>query len=70
MSEKQAARNSRADFTYLVSWWVPDCDAEALRNMVDWNHWVSHNGHPTYCRFFGVASVQARRPRDHLLTLL
>lgn len=40
MSEKQSARNSRADFTYLVSWWAPDCDAEALRNMVDWNHWA------------------------------
>lgn len=46
MSEKQATRNSRADFTYLVSWWAPDCDAEALRNMVDWNHWVSHHQHP------------------------
>ena len=41
MDEKQAERNSRCDFAYLVSWWAPDCDAEALRNLVDWNHWVS-----------------------------
>ncbi|KAK8134482.1 hypothetical protein PG984_006494 [Apiospora sp. TS-2023a] len=35
-----AHRNSRADFTYLVSWWAPRCDAEALRTMVDWQHWA------------------------------
>ncbi|KAK7954637.1 hypothetical protein PG988_015331 [Apiospora saccharicola] len=40
-SEKQAARNSRADFAYMVSWWVgPDCDAETLRTLIDWNHWA------------------------------
>ncbi|KAK8032164.1 isoprenoid synthase domain-containing protein [Apiospora arundinis] len=40
-NEKQAARNSRADFAYMVSWWVgPHCDAECLRTMIDWNHWA------------------------------
>ncbi|KAK8001560.1 Presilphiperfolan-8-beta-ol synthase [Apiospora marii] len=40
-SEKQAARNSRADFAYMVSWWVgPHCDAETLRLLIDWNHWA------------------------------
>ncbi|KAK7978093.1 isoprenoid synthase domain-containing protein [Apiospora saccharicola] len=39
-----AHRNSRADFTYLVSWWAPRCDAEALRTMVDWQHWFDE-GH-------------------------
>ncbi|TEA14390.1 (+)-eremophilene synthase [Colletotrichum sidae] len=40
LNAKQAARNARADFTYLVSWWAPCCDAEALRTMVDWQHWA------------------------------
>ncbi|KAI1337721.1 isoprenoid synthase domain-containing protein [Xylariaceae sp. FL0016] len=38
--EKTSRRNSRADFTYLISFWVPNCDAEALRTMVDWQHWA------------------------------
>ncbi|KAK8039638.1 Presilphiperfolan-8-beta-ol synthase [Apiospora rasikravindrae] len=37
--KSEAYRNSRADFAYLVSWWAPHCDAEALRTMVDWQHW-------------------------------
>ncbi|KAF9877982.1 pentalenene synthase [Colletotrichum karsti] len=40
MNEKQRAKNSIADFTYLVSWWAPYCDAEALRTMVDWQNWA------------------------------
>ncbi|KAK8017298.1 isoprenoid synthase domain-containing protein [Apiospora rasikravindrae] len=44
-SEKQAARNSRADFAYMVSWWVgPHCDADTLRTLIDWNHWFDE-GH-------------------------
>ncbi|ORY57507.1 isoprenoid synthase domain-containing protein [Pseudomassariella vexata] len=38
--EKAAHRNSRADFTYLVSFWAPNGDAEALRTLVDWQHWA------------------------------
>jgi len=40
MTEKQAQRNARADFTFLVSWWAPNADAEALRTLVDWQHWA------------------------------
>ncbi|KAH8844670.1 hypothetical protein MCOR27_011710 [Pyricularia oryzae] len=36
----QALRNSKADFTFLVSWWAPSADAEAVRTMVDWQHWA------------------------------
>ena len=39
-NEKWAQRTSRADFCYLAAAWAPDCDEEALRIMVDWNHWV------------------------------
>ncbi|RYP24797.1 hypothetical protein DL765_000343 [Monosporascus sp. GIB2] len=38
--EKWAARNSKVDLAYLASIWAPTCDEEALRMMVDWNHWV------------------------------
>lgn len=38
--EKWAARNSKVDLAYLASIWAPSCDEEALRVMVDWNHWV------------------------------
>ncbi|KAJ6002360.1 Presilphiperfolan-8-beta-ol synthase [Penicillium sp. IBT 35674x] len=38
--EKWASRNSRVDLAYLASIWAPTCDEEALRMMVDWNHWV------------------------------
>ncbi|KAH8668900.1 isoprenoid synthase domain-containing protein [Xylariales sp. PMI_506] len=39
-SEKQSKRNAKADFTYLVAHWSANCDAEALRTMVDWQHWA------------------------------
>ncbi|KAL3483007.1 Presilphiperfolan-8-beta-ol synthase [Aspergillus germanicus] len=38
--EKWASRNSKVDLCYLASIWAPYCDEEALRMMVDWNHWV------------------------------
>ncbi len=40
-SDKWAARNSKVDLAYLASIWAPFCDENALRMMVDWNHWVS-----------------------------
>ncbi|KAI9035559.1 terpene synthase family protein [Aspergillus affinis] len=39
-SQQWAARNSKVDLAYLASIWAPYCDEEALRMMVDWNHWV------------------------------
>jgi hypothetical protein len=33
-------RNAKADFTFLVAYWAPNADAEALRTMVDWQHWA------------------------------
>ncbi|CAJ2505787.1 Uu.00g131810.m01.CDS01 [Anthostomella pinea] len=44
--EKAARRNAGADFTYLVSFWAPQCDAEALRTMVDWQHWNCSKAFP------------------------
>ncbi|RHZ53952.1 hypothetical protein CDV55_104405 [Aspergillus turcosus] len=38
--DKWASRNSRVDLCFLASIWAPYCDEEALRMMVDWNHWV------------------------------
>ncbi|KAJ8121679.1 hypothetical protein ONZ43_g1933 [Nemania bipapillata] len=38
--EKTNARNTRVDLCYLASIWAPDADEEALRMMLDWNHWV------------------------------
>ncbi|CDM27661.1 Presilphiperfolan-8-beta-ol synthase [Penicillium roqueforti FM164] len=38
--EKWASRNTRVDLAYLASIWAPTCDQEALRMMIDWNHWV------------------------------
>lgn len=38
--DKWAARNTKVDLAYLASIWAPYCDEEALRMMVDWNHWV------------------------------
>ncbi|OTA98480.1 hypothetical protein M426DRAFT_69724 [Hypoxylon sp. CI-4A] len=40
MDEKARAKNTRVDLCYLVSIWAPDADEEALRMMLDWNHWV------------------------------
>ncbi|KAH9236440.1 hypothetical protein K456DRAFT_1721796 [Colletotrichum gloeosporioides 23] len=40
LNDEQKSRHSRADFAYLVSWWAPKCDAEALRTMVDWQNWA------------------------------
>lgn len=38
--KKWASRNTRVDLAYLASIWAPTCDQEALRMMIDWNHWV------------------------------
>ncbi|KGO75960.1 Terpenoid synthase [Penicillium italicum] len=38
--EKWASRNTKVDLAYLASIWAPTCDQEALRMMIDWNHWV------------------------------
>lgn len=38
--EKWGQKNSRVDFCYLVSIWAPNADEDALRMMMDWNHWV------------------------------
>lgn len=38
--EKWAAKNTKADFAYLVALWAPYCDEEALRMMTDYNNWV------------------------------
>ncbi|KAK2754618.1 terpene synthase metal binding domain protein [Colletotrichum kahawae] len=40
LNDEQKSRHSRADFAYLVSWWAPSCDTEALRTMVDWQNWA------------------------------
>ncbi|KAI2771552.1 terpenoid synthase [Daldinia loculata] len=40
MDEKTSAKNKRADLCYLCSLWAPDADAESLRVMLDWCHWV------------------------------
>ncbi|KAI4254073.1 MAG: hypothetical protein LQ352_003319 [Teloschistes flavicans] len=34
------SKNRKVDLCYLASIWAPSCDEEALRMMVDWNHWV------------------------------
>ncbi|KAL8970703.1 MAG: hypothetical protein Q9183_001390 [Haloplaca sp. 2 TL-2023] len=39
--EKWDAKNRKVDLCYLASIWASSCDEEALRMMVDWNHWVS-----------------------------
>lgn len=33
-------RNAKADFAFLVAWWAPNADAEALRTLIDWQHWA------------------------------
>ncbi|KAK4032622.1 isoprenoid synthase domain-containing protein [Parachaetomium inaequale] len=38
--KKWAERNTRVDLCYLASIWAPEADEEALRMMLDWNHWV------------------------------
>ncbi|KAI1419590.1 Presilphiperfolan-8-beta-ol synthase [Xylaria sp. FL1777] len=40
MDEKTSSRNTRVDLCFLASIWAPDADEEALRMMLDWNHWV------------------------------
>lgn len=40
LTPKQAIGYAKADFTFLVSWWAPNADAEALRIMADWQHWA------------------------------
>ncbi|KAI0206676.1 Presilphiperfolan-8-beta-ol synthase [Astrocystis sublimbata] len=40
MDEKMSARNTRVDLCFLASIWAPDADEDALRMMLDWNHWV------------------------------
>jgi len=40
MDEKTSQKNSRVDLCYLASIWAPNADEEALRMMLDWNHWV------------------------------
>ncbi|KAI0410412.1 Presilphiperfolan-8-beta-ol synthase [Xylaria grammica] len=42
MDEKTSAKNTRADFCFLASIWAPNADEEALRMLLDWNHWVFH----------------------------
>jgi hypothetical protein len=43
MDEKTSQKNSRVDLCYLASIWAPNADEEALRMMLDWNHWVSRS---------------------------
>lgn len=38
--ERWAAKNTKADFAYLVALWAPYCDEEALRMMTDYNNWA------------------------------
>ncbi|KAI0169616.1 Presilphiperfolan-8-beta-ol synthase [Hypoxylon sp. FL1284] len=38
--EKTSAKNTRVDLCYLASIWAPEADEDALRMMLDWNHWV------------------------------
>ncbi|KAK0387053.1 hypothetical protein NLU13_5366 [Sarocladium strictum] len=40
LTPKQAMRNAKADFAFLVAWWAPNADAEALRTLIDWQHWA------------------------------
>ncbi|KAI0451913.1 Presilphiperfolan-8-beta-ol synthase [Xylaria acuta] len=40
MDEKASDRNTRADLCYMASIWSPTSNEEALRMMLDWNHWV------------------------------
>lgn len=47
-NDKWAAKNSKVDLAYLASIWAPSCDEEALRMMIDWNHWVRPAFHSSY----------------------
>ncbi|KUI56708.1 Presilphiperfolan-8-beta-ol synthase [Cytospora mali] len=40
--DEWATKNSKADFCYLSSLWVPNADEEALRVVVAWNEWIFH----------------------------
>ncbi|KAI0393303.1 Presilphiperfolan-8-beta-ol synthase [Xylariaceae sp. FL0594] len=40
MDERTNQKNARVDLCYLASIWAPNADEEALRMMLDWNHWV------------------------------
>lgn len=41
------AKNTKVDLCYLASIWAPTADAEALRMMLDWNHWVCRDADET-----------------------
>ncbi|KFH43684.1 Presilphiperfolan-8-beta-ol synthase-like protein [Hapsidospora chrysogenum ATCC 11550] len=41
IAEKEAEKNSKADFCFCASAMAPHADEEALRTMVDWLDWVS-----------------------------
>ncbi|KAI3393167.1 hypothetical protein diail_4655 [Diaporthe ilicicola] len=40
MDEKAAKKNSKVDFAYMTAIWSPTSNAEALRTILDWNHWI------------------------------
>jgi hypothetical protein len=40
LNEKQARKNAKADFSYMNAIWAPYADADSLRLMIDWHHWV------------------------------
>lgn len=38
--EKRRKKNSTTDFAYMTALWIPKADAESLRMILDWNHWI------------------------------
>ncbi len=46
VDDKWAAKNSKVDLAFMASIWAPSCNEDALRVMVDWNHWVRPASQP------------------------
>ncbi|KAI1091352.1 Presilphiperfolan-8-beta-ol synthase [Rostrohypoxylon terebratum] len=40
MDERTQVKNREADLCYISAIWAPDADEDALRFILDWNHWV------------------------------
>lgn len=38
--ENTRKKNSEVDFAYMAAIWTPNADAESLRMILDWNHWI------------------------------
>ncbi|KAL9599822.1 MAG: hypothetical protein Q9219_003608 [cf. Caloplaca sp. 3 TL-2023] len=64
--EKWGQRNSRVDLCYLASMWAPYADEDALRMMLDWNHWVGIR----YGSFEWNAEIAAYLERSSFSTIV